>query len=215
MRDFFRIARIGGIAVFVVAYALLVHHVNASGQASTLGGVLALVPLLLIGAALVIRSPSRIAGILFLLTLTSLAWWQWPALQKHSSLVFLLQDLSLMLALFATFARTLMPGCKPLCVGFAEAIHGGDLPPSHAQYARQVTIAWAMFFMLMAITSTVLFVFFPLAVWSFFVNFLTLPLVALMFIVEFFVRRHVLPDAPRVNILAAVNAYKNLARVNH
>jgi len=215
VRDFFRIARIGGIAVFVVAYALLVHHVNASGEASMLGAVLALVPLLLIGAAFIARPQSRIAGILFLLTLTVLAWWQWPALQEHSSLVFLLQDLSLMLALFATFARTLIPGCKPLCVGFAEAIHGGNLPPAHAEYARQVTIAWVMFFALMAIASIVFFSFFPLAVWSFFVNFLTLPLVALMFIVEFFVRRHVLPDAPRVHILAAVNAYKNMARVNH
>ena len=120
-----------------------------------------------------------------------------------------------MLALFATFARTLMPSCKPLCVGFAEAIHGGDLPAAHAEYARQVTVAWVMFFMLMAIASIVLFFFFPLAVWSFFVNFLTLPLVGLMFIVEFFVRRHVLPDAPRVNIFAAVNAYKDMARVNH
>lgn len=211
MGHIFRLARFGGIAVFVATYALLVHHVNASGQVSPLGAALALTPLLLIGIAFVARPQSRILGILFLFTLALLAWWQWPALEQHTGLVFWLQDLSLMLALLATFARTLMPGCKPLCVGFAEAIHGGDLPPAHAEYAKRVTVAWVIFFMLVAMASTVLFVFLPLAVWSFFVNFLTLPLVAMMFIAEFFVRRHVLPDATRTHILAAVNAYRKMA----
>jgi uncharacterized membrane protein len=165
--------------------------------------------------ALAARPESRIAGFLFLLSITLLAWWQWPVLQQHSSLVFWLQDLSLMLALCVTFARTLMPGRKPLCVGFAEVIHGGDLPSSHAHYARQVTVAWVIFFVLVMLASAVLFFFTPLAVWSFFVNFLTLPLVALMFIAEFLVRRHVLPDAPRVHILVAVNAYRNMARMTH
>jgi uncharacterized membrane protein len=214
VRDFFRIVRFTGLAVFIIAYALLVHHVNASGQAGSLGAVLTLLPLVFIALALIARRESRLGGMLFLITLLLLAWWQWPALQQHTALVFWLQDLSLMLALFATFARTLLPGHKPLCVGFAEAIHdgrthGGELPPVHAHYARQVTLAWALFFALMAAASTLLFVLAPLAVWSFFVNFLTLPLVALMFVAEYLVRRQRLPDAPRAHILAAVQAYRN------
>jgi hypothetical protein len=46
------------------------------------------------------------------------------------------------------------------------------------------------------------------------VNFLTLPLVALMFMVEFMVRRRVLADLPTGHILDAVRAYlNNSARV--
>jgi uncharacterized membrane protein len=211
----FRIMRFVGVAAGLVIYALLVHYVNASGQATVLGAALALAPLLLIGLALLLRAESRVGGMVLLAAVITLAWWNWPLIKQHTSLIFWLQDMSLLLALFVTFARTLAAGRKPLCVCFAEAIHGGDLPPAHVQYARQVTVAWAMFFALMALISISLFFFMPLVVWSFFVNFMTLPLVALMFIVEYLVRHHLLPDAPQAHIMAAVRAYRNMSGVKH
>ena len=215
MRHPLRIMRFAGVAAMIAIYALLVHHVNASGQASALGAGLALAPLLLIGFALLVRTESRTVGVVLLTTIITLAWWNWPLLKQHTGLIFWLQDISLLLALLVTFARTLSTGRKPLCVSFAEAIHGEDLPPEPKYYAKQVTVAWVVFFALMALTSTLLFFFTPQVVWSFFVNFLTLPLVALMFIVEYFVRHHVLPDAPRAHILAAVKAYRNMSGVKH
>ena len=119
-----------------------------------------------------------------------------------------------MLLLLTTFARTLLPGRKPLCVHFAEIINGGDLPIAHECYAYKVTIAWVIFFAVIILASTVLFFFAPLATWSFFVNFLTLPLVALMFIAEFLVRRQVLTDLPAGNVLDAVRAYLNSKRAH-
>lgn len=210
MSDIFRTVRFAGLAALLIAYALLVHYVNASGQARALGAVLALAPLLL-GIALALRSESRANGIILLAILVTLAWLKWPLIEQHAGFIFWLQDISLMLVLFATFGRTLLAGRKPLCVGFAEAIHGGSLPPSHERYAYHVTVAWVVFFGVMVIISTSLFFCMPLAVWSFFVNFLTLPLVALMFIVEYLARRYLLPDAPSGHILAAVKAYRNMS----
>ena len=215
MQRFFSIMRFAGLAALLALYAVLVHDVNASGEATTLGAALALAPLMLISFALLLRPESRAGGIVLLAAIVMLAWWNWPLIKQHTGLIFWLQDMSLMLVLFFTFARTLLAGRKPLCVSFAEAIHGSYLPPAHAHYAKQVTIAWAVFFALMVLVSTALFFFAPLAVWSFFVNFLTLPLVALMFIVEYFVRHHVLPDAPQAHILAAVKAYRNMSGHKH
>ena len=83
------------------------------------------------------------------------------------------------------------------------------LTPQHELYARQVTVAWTLFFAAMALTSTLLFFLAPLASWSVFANFLTLPLVALMFIAEYWVRRWVLPDMQDAHILDALRAYRN------
>ncbi|MES2637263.1 MAG: hypothetical protein V4605_08045 [Pseudomonadota bacterium] len=116
-------------------------------------------------------------------------------------------DIGLMLALLITFGQTLLQGRKPLCVHFAEMINCGTLPPDHERYARKVTLAWVLFFAGIIIISTLLFFLTPLSTWSFFVNFLTLPLVALMFIAEFIVRRCVLSDLPTGNVMDAVHAY--------
>jgi len=215
MADSFRNVRIIGVATLLITYALLVHHINASGQASALGAVLALAPLLLLGGALALRTESRASGGILVVILVTLAWLNWPLIEQHASVIFWLQDISLMLVLFATFGRSLLAGRKPLCVSFAEAIHGGTLPLSHVRYAYWVTVAWVIFFGVIAIISTLLFFFMPLTVWSFFVNFLTLPLVALMFIVEYLVRRYLLPDAPSAHILAAVKAYRNMSLRKH
>jgi uncharacterized membrane protein len=94
-------------------------------------------------------------------------------------------------------------------VHFAEMINGGGLPLEHECYAHKVTVAWVAFFAIMIIASTLLFFMAPLAIWSIFVNFLTLPLVALMFTVEFMVRHRVLVGLPSGHILDAVRAYLN------
>ena len=65
-----------------------------------------------------------------------------------------------------------------------------------------------VFFATMAIVSSLLFFLAPLAVWSAFVNFLTLPLVALMFVAEFLVRRRVLAETSGAP-LDALRAYLN------
>lgn len=162
MADVLKIARGFGLVSLIVTYALLVHQVNASGKASMLGAMLALAPLCLIAivlitAALAGNLSCKILGVaglcLTLLAMTLL----WPWVMQHTALLFWLQDIGLMLLLLLMFGRTLLPGHKPLCVHFAEMIHGGALTAAHACYARQVTVARVIFFAAIMTISSLLF----------------------------------------------------------
>lgn len=197
------------IALLLIVYTLLVHYVNAAGQPTTLGAALALIPLALLALGLLANRKSRMLGLVLLVTGGLLSWTAWPALRQHYGVMFWLQDLALMLALLTTFARTLLPGRKPLCVYFAEIINRGPLPAEHEHYARQLTKVWVAFFAAIALISSLLFFFASMTIWSLFVNFVTLPLVALMFIVEYLVRRRVLSDLPQGNVMDAVRAYRS------
>lgn len=203
-----RIVRWLGIAALVVGYPLLAHYTNEYAHSGNLGALVAIAPVVLIALVLAWRSPRRII-MLSVLVLSCVALWAgWSTLEQHFGLVYWLQNVAMQLILFMTFARTLIAGRQPLCTRFAEALHA-PLTPQHEIYARQVTVAWTLFFAAMALASTLLFFLAPLAVWSVFANFLTLPLVALMFIAEYWVRRWVLTDMPHTHILDAVRAFRN------
>jgi uncharacterized membrane protein len=104
------------------------------------------------------------------------------------------------ISLLLTFGLTLRPGHEALITTMARKMHGngqGEIPPQLAEYTRRVTIAWCCFFALQLSLSVSLFCFAPLVAWSFFVNILDIPLVALMFAAEYFVRLRCLDDPPR------------------
>jgi uncharacterized membrane protein len=197
-----------GIAVLAIGYPLLAHYTNESAHGGNLGALVAIAPVVLIALVLAWRSPRRFIMLGVLVLLGIALWVGWSALENHLGLVYWLQHVGMLLVLFMTFGRTLIAGRQPLCTRFAEAVHA-VVTPQHEIYTRQVTIAWTLFFVTMALASTLLFFLAPLATWSVFANFLTLPLVALMFIGEFWVRRWVLPDMRHMHILDAVRAYRN------
>ena len=204
-----RILRWLGIAALVIGYPFLAHYTNESAQNSSLGAVVAIVPVVVIALILSWRSPQRML-MLGLLVLFCLALWAgWSALEHHFGVVYWLQHTGMQIILFMTFGRTLIAERQPLCTRFAEAVHVAPLTPRHVIYARQVTVAWTLFFAAMALISTLLFFLAPLTTWSIFANFLTLPLVALMFIVEYWIRRWLLPHAQQAHFLDAVRAYRN------
>ena len=203
-----RIARWLGIAVLVIAYPLLAHYTNESAHRGNLGALVAIAPVVFTALILAWRSTRRLLMLGAVLLLCVALWVVWPALEHHFGVVYWLQNAGVMLVLCIIFGRTLVAGQKPLCTRFAEAVHA-PLTPRHEIYARQVTVAWTLFFAAMVSVSTVLFFLAPLATWSVFANFMTLPLVALMFIVEYRVRIRVLPDARHTHIMDAVRAFKN------
>jgi len=205
-----RILRWLGIATLLIGYSLLAHYTNESAHNGSLGALVAIAPVALLALVLAWRSPQRIlmSG-MFVLACAAL-WAGWSALEQHFGLVYWLQSLGMQLVLFITFARTLIAGRQPLCTRFAAALHA-PLTPQQEIYTRQVTLAWSVFFAVMATASTLLFFLAPLSVWSVFTNFLTLPLVALMFIVEYWVRRRVLPDMQHAHILDAIRAFRDNA----
>lgn len=169
---------------------------------------MAIAPVVLLALVLAWRSPQRIVMLGVLMLVCVALWAGWSALEQHFGLVYWLQHMGMQLILLMTFGRTLIAGRQPLCTRFAEAVHA-PLTPQHKIYARQVTVAWTLFFAAMALVSTSLFFLAPLTTWSVFANFLTLPLVALMFIAEYWVRRWVLPEMRHAHILDAVRAFRN------
>ncbi len=203
-----RIMRWLGIAALVIGYPLLAHYTNKSANSGNLGALVAIAPVLLIALVLAWNSPRRPIMLGLLMLLCVALWAGWSALERHFGLVYWLQHVGMQLILFMTFGRTLIAGRQPLCARFAEAAHA-PLTLQHEIYARQVTVAWTLFFAAMAVVSTLLFFLTPLVTWSFFANFLTLPLVALMFIVEYWVRRWQLPGLQHMRILDAVRAFRN------
>lgn len=206
--------RLVGIATLIVSYLMLVHYANLSMQGGVLAALLAVAPVFGLALALSWNSSTRLTGCALLAVSCIASWALWSPIRQHSGFIFWVQDVGLQLVLFVTFARSLRAGHKPLCVYFAEMLHG-PLPPRQERYARRVTVAWVMFFAMMAIATTLLFFLAPLAVWSFFANFLVLPLTALMFIAEYLVRRRLLPDIPPGHILDAVRAYRNSSARAH
>ena len=93
------------------------------------------------------------------------------------------------LALCAFFARTLRAGSEPFVSRFARIERGGWLPPDLARYTRNLTCAWALFFLVMAAVSATLAMTGPLATWSLFSNLLNYLFVIILFIVEYIYRR--------------------------
>ena len=197
-----------GIAALLVGYPLLAHYTNESAHSGSLGALVAIAPVVLIALVLAWRSPRRLTMLGVLVLLGIALWAGWSALENHFGLVYWLQHVGMQLILFMTFGRTLIAGRQPLCTRFARAVHA-VVTPQHEIYARQVTLAWTLFFVAMALASTLLFFLAPLATWSVFANFLTLPLVALMFVGEYWVRRWALPDMRHMHILDAVRAFRN------
>ena len=203
----FRIMRWFGIAALLIGYALLAHYTNKSVDKGNLGALVAIAPITFV----VLMAAKQSAWRFIMLTvLVGVALWLgWSTLTRHFWLVYWLQDAGIQLVLFITFGRTLIAGRQPLCTRFAQMLHSEPLSPQQHVYTRQITIAWTLFFAVMTLTSTLLFFLAPLTTWSVFANFLTLPLIALMFIVEYGVRLWVLPDSRQTHILDAIRAYKN------
>ena len=209
----FRIMRWLGIAALVVGYSVLAHYTNQSTQYHHLGLWVALTPLALMALFLAWRSSQRALNLALLGLLCAVLWRFWPTLEQHYGTIYWIQHAGMQLMLLAVFGRTLIGGRVPLCTHFARAVHAPlALSSAHEHYTRQVTLAWTAFFAAIAVLSTALFFLAPLTTWSFFANFLTLPLVVLMFVVEYKVRGKVVPNVPRTHFLDAIRAFRDVAR---
>ena len=117
-----------------------------------------------------------------------------------------LMNATLNLFLLWLFGRTLLSGKEPLISQISRHING-ELLPDVADYTRYVTIAWCIFFGFEIVASLLLYVFAPLAAWSFFINVLNLPLLILMFVGEKAYRTVRFPNHPKTSIMKAIEVY--------
>ncbi|HET9113475.1 MAG TPA: hypothetical protein VFN66_06360 [Burkholderiales bacterium] len=197
-----------GVAAAMFGYALLANYTNQSGNA-TLGVAVALAPLIPALLLFAVRSPHRLTILALIAAAGTAAVLAWPLLKQHYGWIYWMEHEALQWTLFTAFARTLFAGRQPLCARYAELMHG-SLNEAHSRYARSVTVAWTVFFGIMIAVSTSLFFLFPLKVWSIFSNFVFLPLVALMFIAEFSVRKRILTDVAHASVMETVRTYRKM-----
>ena len=199
-----------GLGIGFVGYAVLAHQAASAPSPGLFEASVFIVPLMAFAAVLAWRSPRRglwltlwLAGgfALFLLRDRLAAGTQW---------VLLLQHVGIHLMLCLGFGRTLAPGATPLISRLAAMVHG-TLSPLLVRYTRAVTWAWVVYFGLTATVSVLLFALAPAAVWSAFVNLLSLPLLAAMFAGEYLVRLLVVPRSERSGFLQAVTAYRQFS----
>ncbi len=195
------------VALVAIPGAFLAHYAIARAGSPTLGALVATFPLAAI-AFFALRRPGAggprtwialAAGALALYVL-------WGAVESHFQTLYFLEHAGTNLLLGIMFGRTLSGSAEPLCTRFARIVHG-SLTPDVARYSRQVTVAWTVFFLGLTIASCTLYLGGFLAAWSVLANFLTLPLVALMFVVEFAVRRRVVKQVNPGHILDGITAF--------
>jgi uncharacterized membrane protein len=197
------------LAAFVlaaVAYAALSHYNNSAAKTHDLGVALALGPVLGVGLLLIWRWGRPWAAVLAAAAAALLARLYWPVMEQNFSLVYLLQEAGFYSFMAASFGQSLRPQRVALCTQLADKLHG-PLTPQEVTYTRRVTAAWAWFFVAITAATGLFFCCAPLRVWSLFANFCVPPLIGLMFVVEYAVRRRVLPQAQPRGILAAVRVY--------
>lgn len=202
---------IRGLAIFavVVGYPVLAHYSTTASTTSAtqaLGVAVALAPSL---AILVWLGRRSLPGTWFFtagLAVAMLLWALWPTLTQNFTWLYFIQHVGTNAALSLVFGQTLSAGQKPLISRLAESVRG-QLSPVVARYTRQVTLAWTLFFSFVTLVSIVLFLFTPLETWSFFANFITLPLAIGFFTVEYLIRLVRLRHESGPGFLESIRAY--------
>jgi uncharacterized membrane protein len=197
--------QLAAVVLFFVAYAVLSHYSNSNPQAQDLGAALAFAPLLIIGVALAWRLKGLLTAALLAAAAGLMLRQFWPLFAQNFSIVILIQQCGVYSILAFSFGRSLVHGRVPLCTQLADKVHG-PLGQPELRYTRKVTLSWVIFFLLNLAVTLLLFVFAPSRVWSLFVNFLSAPLVLLMFAAEYAVRRRALPQV-RSGLVATLRVY--------
>jgi uncharacterized membrane protein len=154
--------------------------------------------------ALIVRSRTALlVGVVLAVLLGAAVW-------SHQQVLAALPSIVLNLMLAGVFGATLRRGETPLIVRIAQ-FERGTLAPQFASYLRALTQAWTIFFVTMAGLSLLLMLYAPFEWWSLFVNVLMWPLVGMMFVVEWLVRRFgfkELPPHTPLHIVASIVAYQ-------
>jgi uncharacterized membrane protein len=189
-----------------ICAALLAHYAIVQSSTPTLGALLSLLPIAVVGIVAARRAQRR-EPILWALALAAIALWLgWGYLERHFTNVFFIEHAGMNLLLAVTFGRTLAGGSEPLCTHFARIIHG-TLEPDVVRYTRQVTLAWALFFASLFVLSCTLYFGRFVAAWSFLANIASPILIGAMFVVEYAIRLRVLPNHKRIGILGGFRAF--------
>lgn len=198
-----------GIAALLGGYSLLAYYsstAEAHAHMPALGLSVSVFPALAFLFWLAWRASRRALMLALCLVPVLLLAVYWPALEQNFNWIYFIQNIGTNVLLGLAFGHTLVGGRKPLISRLAETVRG-PLPPAVDRYTRQATLAWTLFFLVMAIVSTLLFLLTPIETWSLFANILNWPLVIGMFVAEYVVRLRLLPEEREHGFFDGVRAY--------
>ena len=190
-----------------VSWQLLVHLAASKGVVGPLLLVLLALPLLALACWTAARARKK-------------AWWCVILLASAALLYVLAKEggseiavaaygvphAAINLFLLWYFARTLRPGTEALITRLARRVHG-ELPPVMEIYTRRLTVVWCVYFAAQVVVSLLLFTFTTVGTWSFFINVLNIPLLALMFVLEYCYKVIRYRDYPHASIATAWRAF--------
>ena len=208
-------ARLGKVLLLLafIIYPLWLHSAIAKSESGGQQLLLVLLPLLIGASWVVFHSVRRRWWPLLGLAISALL--AYLVLGEHERIGLIavngITHASLNLFLLWFFGHTLFGGREPLISRISRLVQG-QLYPEVVSYTRYVTLAWSIYFAMQVVVSALLYFLAPITAWSFFINVLNLPLLALMFIGEHIYRGIAHPDHPRASILRSIEAYsKDLA----
>jgi uncharacterized membrane protein len=210
----------GALMVGLIAgYALASHFALILPNGRAVAAALAIgVPALALGFFIFQWAARRLAGqasdpvrlsvaaITSVLPIAGFLWTVWPLILANAQALYFAQHVGTNALLAWVFGHTLAAGSTPLVVTFARMVHP-NLPPEIEAYARKVTVAWTVFFLLTCVISAVLFFAAPLAVWSAFGVLLQWPSVAVFFIGEYLLRRRLFSQFDHASLKQGFDAY--------
>jgi len=202
------VLRAVALLILVVAWAVLAHQGSAGDANPDFSAALATAPIVAIVVMLLWRVGNPLWIALGGLGVLSLLAWSWPMLRQNIAMLYYVQHLGTNLALGLLFGRSLLGPGEALVTQFARFAHFGAISSAKMRYTRQVTIAWAIFFLSTALLSSLLFWLGQTHAWSVFANLLTVPLLALMFAGEHLCRHRVLPPEDRSSVADTIRGYR-------
>jgi uncharacterized membrane protein len=192
--------------VLSIGFAILAHAALLERVSPTVGAILSIIPLTLLGLWAVRRSHSRAAALAAAAAALLALWLGWPQIERHFPSVFFVEHAGTNLLLAILFGRTLRAGREPLVARFARLVHGA-IPPEVESYTRQVTLAWTIFFATLFSLSSALYLGDLIPAWSLLANILSPILVGAMFVIEYAVRLRALPHWEQAGILGGIRAF--------
>jgi uncharacterized membrane protein len=200
-------ARIVAIALAGVAYVAGSHWLMTQAQGSSWNVVAVLTPMLVAIAIGAWRSGHLWVAGAAGLVLAALCAQATLGVKIPEHALYLTQHVGINLFLALFFGSTLRAGHTALITTLARRVHGGHLVPTMAVYTRNLTRAWAIFFLITVLLSLALYALTSFEAWAFFANWLTPLSVALMFGGEYMIRYRLHPEFERSSISDAVRAY--------
>ena len=198
--------RIVAIAVASLAYVLASHWLMTRAHDSPWNVVGVIAPMLVVIAIGAWGSGQRAlalgaGGVVAALCLQAVL-----GVGVSAQALYVAQHAGFHLFLAVLFGSTLRAGRKPLITTLAERVHR-VFTPAMVVYTRKVTLAWTLYFIVMAAVSLLLYAFAPFDTWALFANLLTPLAVAGMFACEFLLRYRLHPEFERTSVADAVRSY--------